>query len=257
MTSDGEKTVVAPVKVADIDDIAERISSRLMAPKSESPPGGFEVFFSSVSPKHVHTRELIRQVLAEEFGARTQIMGLPGDDPLLERTLRHTIERVPEIVHARRQELTEGNIDRLVELYLTDDPIAEARTALEADNARERARLLTEVTCLNSRQVAEFAGHQATNTSMTASRWKQQRRVFSIPWNGNELYPAFQFRDGQPHPHVANVLRELPTRLSPWQVAFWFTSSNGWLRGAAPADRLDDESAVVAAARRENESIVG
>ena len=182
---------------------------------------------------------------------------MPADDPLLERTVRHTLERLPEIVRARRRELTESNIDRLVELYLTDDPIAEARTAIEADNARERARFLTDVACLTSRQIAEHAGHQATNTSMTASRWKQQGRVFSVPWKGNELFPAFQFRDGQPHPNVAKVLRELPERLSPWQVAFWFTSSNGWLRGATPADRLDDEAALVAAAQRESEPIVG
>ena len=90
-----------------------------------------------------------------------------------------------------------------------------------------------------------------------ASRWKQQGRVFSVPSRGSELYPAFQFREGQPHPAVTKILRELPKRMSPWQIAFWFISSNGWLRGAAPADRLGDEEAVVKAARRESEPIAG
>lgn len=196
-------------------------------------------------------------VVAELKGTKAHVVVVTTDDPLVERTVSHVVERVPEIVRARRQEMTEGNIDALVELYLKDDPIAEARSAIEADNARERARFLTEVVCLTSKQVAENAGHRAANASVTGSRWKQQAKVFSVPWKGNELYPAFQFRDGQPHPTVAKVLRKLPKRLSPWQIAFWFTSSNGWLNGAAPAERLDDEAAVVMAAERENEPIVG
>jgi len=205
----------------------------------------------------------MQQALAESVesvtraATMTRFVPVLTDDPFVERTIRHAVERMPEIVHARRKELTESNIEALVDLYLADDPIAEARAAIEADNARERARFLSEVLCLTSRQVAEHAGHQAANTSMTASRWKQQRRVFSVPWQGSELYPAFQFRDGQPRPVVAKVLRELPDKLSPWQTAFWFTSSNGWLRGATPAERLDDEDAALAAARRESEPIVG
>jgi hypothetical protein len=133
----------------------------------------------------------------------------------------------------------------------------EARRAIETDNARERARFLSEVACLTSKEVAQNAGHQAANAGVTGSRWEQQGRIFSVPSRGSELYPAFQFRDGQPHPAVAKILRELPKQMSPWQIAFWFTSSNSWLRGVAPADRLDDEDAVVKAAHRESEPIVG
>lgn len=194
--------------------------------------------------------------VAEIKDTKTRVVVVPND-ALVERTISQVVERVPEIVRSRRKEITESNINALVDVYLKNDPVAEARIAIEVDNAKERVRFLTDIPCLTSRQIAEHAGHQAANTSMTASRWKQQGRVFSVPWKGNELYPAFQFRDGQPHPHVAKVLRELPEWLSPWQVAFWFTSSNGWLRGATPAERLDDESMVVAAAQRENEPIVG
>src|SRR5712691_4895447 len=181
----------------------------------------------------------------------------PTDDPLVERTVSQVVERVPEIVRARRQEMTEGDIEALVDLFLKEDPLSEAHIAIKMDNARERARFLTEVDCLTSRHVAENAGHQAANASVTGSRWKQRRKIFSVPWKGNELYPAFQFRDGLPHPTIGKVLRELPKRMSPWQIAFWFTSGNGWLNGATPANRLDDEAAVVMAAQREHEPIVG
>jgi hypothetical protein len=194
--------------------------------------------------------------VVQSEGSLAHVVIVPKDDPL-GSTVSRVVERVPEIARIRRQELTEKNIDALVELYLADDPVAEARRVIETDNARERARFLSDVACLTSKEVAQNAGHQAANASVTASRWKQQGRIFSVPSRGSELYPAFQFREGQPHPGVAKILRELPKQTSPWQIAFWFTSSNGWLRGAAPADRLDDEEAVVKAAHRESEPIVG
>jgi nucleoid DNA-binding protein len=194
--------------------------------------------------------------VAKLGGSKAHIVVVPTDDSL-GRTVSRIVERVPEIFRIRRQELTERNIDALVELYLNDDSISEARIAIETDNARERARFLTEVACLTSRQVAENAGHQAANASVTGSRWKQQGKIFSVPSKGSELFPAFQFRDGQPHPTVAKILCELPKQMSPWQIAFWFTSSNSWLKGATPADRLNDEAQVVTAARRENEPLIG
>jgi hypothetical protein len=194
--------------------------------------------------------------VVQSEGSQAHIVVVPKDDPL-GSTVSRVVERVPEIARIRRQELTEKNIDALVELYLADDPVAEARRVIETDNARERARFLSDIACLTSKEIAQNAGHQAANASVTASRWKQQGRLFSVPSRGNELYPAFQFREGQPHPAVAKILRELPKQMSPWQIAFWFISSNGWLRGATPADRLDDEEAVVKAAHRESEPIVG
>jgi hypothetical protein len=194
--------------------------------------------------------------VVQSEGSLAHVVVVPKDDPL-GSTVSRVVERVPEIARIRRQELTEKNIDALVELYLADDPVAEARRAIETDNARERARFLSEVACLTSKEIAQNAGHQAANASVTGSRWKQQGRIFSVPSRGSELYPAFQFREGQPHPAIAKILRELPKQMSPWQIAFWFTSSNSWLRGAAPADRLDDEEAVVKAAHRESEPIVG
>jgi hypothetical protein len=189
-------------------------------------------------------------------GSLAHVVVVPKDDPL-GSTVSRVVERVPEIARIRRRELTEKNIDALVELYLADDPVAEARRVIETDNARERARFLSDVACLTSKEIAQNAGHQAANASVTASRWKQQGRIFSVPSRGSELYPAFQFREGQPHPAVAKILRELPKQMSPWQVAFWFASGNSWLRGAAPADRLDDAEAVVKAAHRTSEPIVG
>jgi hypothetical protein len=194
--------------------------------------------------------------VVQSEGSRAHIVVVPKDDPL-GGTVSRVVERLPEIARIRRQQLTEKNIDALVEMYLADDPVGEARRAIETDNARERARFLTDVACLTSKEVAQIAGHRAANASVTGSRWKQQGRIFSVPSRGSEHYPAFQFREGQPHPSVAKILRELPKQMSAWQIAFWFISGNSWLRGAVPADRLDDEEAVVKAAHRASEPIIG
>lgn len=128
---------------------------------------------------------------------------------------------------------------------------------LVMDNLLARRRFLETVPCLTSKQLAAMAGHNAKNEAMTASRWAQAGRIFSVPGPQEDLYPAFQFQDGTPHPTVARVLAEMPEQKSSWQIAFWFVSNNGWLDGATPAERLADCEAVVAAARHEVEKFIG
>lgn len=178
-------------------------------------------------------------------------------DPLVEAAVAAIVERIPEIVHARQEALSQENIDLLVDAYLKSAPTAPARHQIEMDNARERARFVEEFPCYTSREVAELAGHEAANASATATRWKKARRIVGLPWKGSDLYPAFQFHEGRPRPIVGKVIESLPERMSPWQIAFWLTSSNSWLGGATPLEKLDDEAALRAAAERESEALGG
>ncbi|HEX8481085.1 MAG TPA: hypothetical protein VF650_04200 [Allosphingosinicella sp.] len=179
------------------------------------------------------------------------------DDPIVDAAVTAVVERVPEIVRARQEALSQENIDLLVDAYLKSAPTAPARHQIEMDNARERARFVEEFPCYTSREVAELAGHEAVNASATATRWKKARRILGLPWKGGDLYPAFQFREGRPRPILARLIECLPEGMSPWQVAFWLTSSNGWLGGSRPLERLDDEAALLAAAARESETLGG
>ncbi len=180
-----------------------------------------------------------------------------ADDPLVEEAVAAVLERVPEIVHARREKLSQEHIDLLVDAYLASAPTASARHSIELDNARERARFREEFPCYTSRELAELAGHGAGNVSATATRWKKARRIIGLPWKDGDLYPAFQFSEGRPRPVIARLIAALPGRMTPWQTAFWLTSSNSWLGGAAPVDRLGDEPALLAAAARESEALGG
>lgn len=50
-------------------------------------------------------------------------------------------------------------------------------------------------------------------------------------------------------PEIARILTMLPADMSPWQIAFWFASGNGWIEDdKAPQDALHDLAHVLAAA---------
>ena len=153
----------------------------------------------------------------------------------------------------------ERKIEQLLDVLAdTHDPMAEFHTAVAADNTAIRQRFMHEVETLTSAEVASRAGHEAKNRHQTAARWKAQARVFAVPYRGQDRFPTFQFdADGKPLPLIKKVLDALPSTRTPWQTAFWFVSSNSWLGGPAPRERLDDPVAVLEAASHESDEFSG
>ncbi len=172
---------------------------------------------------------------------------------------RDMLCKLVDLMSSRQQEqrarLSEQNIEALLGILLPQDPTPMARRDLELDNAGLRAEFFKTVPCLTAAELSDMAGHEAKNRSVTASRWKAQGKIFSVPFQRAELYPAFQFGDGEPLPAMARVMAALPATFSNWQRAFWFTSPNGWLGGDKPSARLADPAAVVEAAAREGQPI--
>ena len=80
--------------------------------------------------------------------------------------------------------------------------------------------------------------------------WGKSRLVFSIPFLGNILFPAFQFAGNEPIPSVREILRRLPKEMSHWEVAFWFDQRNVWLGGKSPQNSLRNETEVINAAEQ-------
>jgi hypothetical protein len=165
--------------------------------------------------------------------------------------------QVPHAVQARQEAFMESRLDALVDIYLPSDPLARPSPEIERDNAEAQARFIATVECHSAEDLARLAGHEASNRSATANRWKRQEAIFGVRRLGRDRYPAFQFQDGRPRKAIGKVLKALPRDMSPWQIAFWFSSPNGWLGGAKPMDRLVDEDAIVAAAGHESDDFVG
>jgi hypothetical protein len=116
-------------------------------------------------------------------------------------------------------------------------------------NAAAHAELAEEFGLLSSTQVAELAKSKsvASNPAALANRWRKERKVFTVEVEGGaQRFPGFQFgTNGKPRPVIAQVLAAVDDRLTGWELALWFTGSNGWLGGERPADVLDSDPELV------------
>jgi hypothetical protein len=153
----------------------------------------------------------------------------------------------PAVQHQRLHERLEALIEQMMP---RDDVLSETSAVLSQRNSQRRVELLTEFGAMTGEQIAEERS-RAQNRHALAARWRKERKLFGVPYRGQTVYPAFQFDDdGHLRPIVEEVLHHLPTdRMSPWEVALWWTADNGWLGGRRPVDVLDDDSrAIVRAA---------
>ena len=125
-------------------------------------------------------------------------------------------------------------------------------------NAVAREQLMQEFGALTSADIGRVSGSRAANKAALAHRWKSDGRIFAVTHHATSYFPGFQFtEDGFPLPIIAPILKLLGDRLSPWELALWFTGANGWLGGARPVDLLTrNPDRVVEAARRESEALV-
>ena len=218
-----------------------------------------------MSPKAGHADPLVSFCLADDdvaalphqFRERLNraTAGMPGDwtligtpDAELTELLQRVVARLPSMAAMHGQALTERNIELMIESILPDMPRADIRAQLEIDNARLRADYLQETRMLTGSEIRAGSGLNPKNASEPASRWKREGRIFAVRHRGRDLYPAFQFSDGQPRRVIKDILAQMPASLTPWQIALWFASGNGWLDGATPEERLDAPSEVVEAA---------
>ena len=169
-----------------------------------------------------------------------------GFKELLERTFEALL---PHMIKHRNQ-LSEANIEKILDGILSDAPRPWVENELEIDNAFLRSRYLQETPLLTGAEVRATSGLNPRNKSEPASRWKREGKLFAVRRSGVDHYPAFQFVDGSPRPVIKAILDALPRDMTGWQIAMWFASGNGWLDGDEPKERLSDPDAVVDAARR-------
>jgi hypothetical protein len=190
-------------------------------------------------------------------GADTRVFVLENADPELRAAVEGVLRAMPELVAQHRAEALRDRLQELVDVFTPETVPTATDVAIAQDNAALRQQFLDAEPCLTSRDIHERAGARGKNVSQTANAWKRQGRIFAVPHRGRDLYPAFQFREGAPHPAIPKVLAALPADMTAWQTAFWFVTGNGWLNGAPPKDALDRVDDVVAAAEREARDVVG
>ena len=126
------------------------------------------------------------------------------------------------------------------------------RAANEQRKLDLRASILAEGQWLSSRELSDKAHFTNANRSAGPNAWKRRGRTFAISVEGQDRYPDYAFDEAwQPLPVIKQILVIFDGTRSPWSLAAWFTSHNGWLGGRRPKDLLiSDPQAVIAAAQQ-------
>lgn len=173
--------------------------------------------------------------------------------------VRKVLKTVAEILPLRRSALREASIEKLVDILLEGEERPEVDEEIDLDNAKLRAMYFSDTKPYTAADIRAMRapGKMPKNKSEPASRWKRENRIFAIRRNGIDYFPRFQFADGAPLPVLKKVLNALPDDMTPWQIAFWFASGNGWLDGIAPQEALKNETGVLLAAQRMRETTIG
>lgn len=172
---------------------------------------------------------------------------------LLERVFR----LLPALIDKSRNEALDEYISELVEVLVRKEEMAKFDRDIADDNALLRANYLTHTTTLTAEDIHVASGLKTKNRSEPASRWTREGKIFALKHQNVNRYPAFQFKDARPRPVIAAILERLPHDYSPWERAFWFASSNGWLDNRAPQDCLGEEDALLSAAEKTQLEVVG
>ena len=76
------------------------------------------------------------------------------------------------------------------------------------------------------------------------------RKIVSLDYAEQYLYPAFQFVEFRPKSIIAEIILELSPDMNDWEIAQWFDRENGWLDGKAPQESLSEPNDVLFAARQ-------
>ncbi len=168
--------------------------------------------------------------------------------PLLDRVLA---EKTVQVRERRMEEL----VDFLAERMLVPSPV-EMQMAQRL--ALRHAHILEEFGFYTAEELADANRSHAADRGALVDNWRKRRRVFAVPHpdraaRSRDVYPAFQFQDYRPLAAVRDVLEAFGPGKTPWKLALWFTSNNGWLPDSArPVDLLvSDAQAVIDAARRD------
>jgi hypothetical protein len=90
------------------------------------------------------------------------------------------------------------------------------------------------------------------------AKWIVARSVLSLPWQGYNLVPMFQFQpcDLSIRTSFTHVFDELKDTFDNWEVGLWFATPNVWLDDRAPVDCLDENWIDVVQAARADRFIV-
>jgi hypothetical protein len=139
------------------------------------------------------------------------------------------------------------NPDKDLEVVHEDTQFEDAAAR---DSLEWRQQFMRAHECWSAAEVAAESTSTAKNRAAIASRWVREKKIFALKYEGQLCYPRFQFRDGEPVPAIAQVIREFPEHANGWDLAYFFASPNPNIDGRKPLDLLKSDPARVASLAR-------
>ncbi|MQL47356.1 MULTISPECIES: antitoxin Xre/MbcA/ParS toxin-binding domain-containing protein [Photorhabdus] len=139
--------------------------------------------------------------------------------------------------------------------FVTKPSEIEFASRNEARLEKLKNQILTDSNWLTASELSKLAGSKSMNSSAAANRLKKSKKIFALPINGKDLFPLYALDEGgQPLPVIKKIIELFGSKKTPWSMAIWFGTPNGWLGNKKPKDllltQLDD---VYMAAREEVE----
>jgi hypothetical protein len=161
--------------------------------------------------------------------------------PEVQSVLQGLVPVVTSRVKARRRE----RLEQLVDVLTQDVKIRELDVRHAQMQARAVQAVLEHGEWLTAEQVGELGGFSKSNLAAPANRWKQERKIFALPYQGQDRFPRYALDEAyRPLPIIGPVLEALGT-ISPWRAAAWFESTNAWLNNRRPRECVVLEPEVV------------
>lgn len=224
-------------------------------PTSQAPLLGGVLSFQSWTPSAAQARNQPESALAKP--AHSYLMQVHSD--AMSQVLEAVMPMLDRLLSQKTAAVREQKLEELVD-FIAGQMVVPSRvdTKMAQRIAARHARVLNEFGFVTAEQLADANQSRASNRSALADNWKKRRQVFAVRHRDGsgrprEVFPLFQFEDHKPIKSVQTVLEAFGDGKTPWKLALWFTSNNGWLPGQArPVDLLESApDAVVQAARRD------
>jgi|APDOM4702015191_1054821.scaffolds.fasta_scaffold62627_1 hypothetical protein len=165
-------------------------------------------------------------------------LSLPNASPKVRKTVADILTDLAPIVTQRVVEARDKASARLVESLLEGVTMRGPDMKLARMQANAIRSIVEKSEWLTAHQIGELGGFSKTNFSAPANRWKNERKLFAIAYDGQDRFPRYALDENyRPLPAVEAVLRTLGM-ISSWRIAAWFESTNAWLDNRRPREVL-------------------
>ena len=107
--------------------------------------------------------------------------------PEVESVLRGLVPVVTSRVKARRRE----RLEQLVDVLTQDVRIRELDVRHAQMQARAVKAVLENSEWLSAEQIGELGGFSKSNLAAPSNRWKQEGKIFALPYQGQDRFPRY------------------------------------------------------------------